>query len=98
MLEGGCIKIRDFGISKLLSGEEMPTISAYMSPEAVSGKERLSEKADIWALGCILFELVTHKCPFEGKNLADLIMNVPHETIRFKKLDKVISWCLEKQK
>ena len=79
LLEGGNLKIRDFGVSKLLSGEDMPSISAYMSPEAVSGKERLSEKADIWALGCIFYELLTHRCPFDLTNKD--IMNGDHGPI-----------------
>ena len=103
LLEGGHLKIRDFGVSKLLSGEEMPEISAYMSPEAISGKERLSEKADIWALGCILYELLTHRCPFDpnSQNLAHEIMNAKQGPIPAgfsKQLDMVIGWCLSKQK
>jgi serine/threonine protein kinase len=44
-----------------------------MAPE-VWKEEAYGEKADIWAFGCLLFELVMFKKPFEGKNQDEVKM------------------------
>lgn len=83
----GTVKIGDFGISK-----ELPTLSSlaktscgtpyFMPPEVCKG-EPYGEKIDIWAIGCILYELVFLKKPFESKTLSgvfDKIINKPLES------------------
>jgi serine/threonine protein kinase len=69
----GTIKIGDFGISK-----ELPTLDSlartswgtpyFMPPEVCKG-EPYGEKIDIWAIGCILYELVFFRKPFESKTI-----------------------------
>jgi Tol biopolymer transport system component len=44
----------------------------YMSPEQLEGKEA-DERSDIWALGCVLYEMVTGQRAFDGKSQASLI-------------------------
>ena len=48
---------------------------AYMSPEQARGKI-VDKRADIWAFGCVLFELVTGKRAFEGEDITDVIARV----------------------
>ncbi len=43
-----------------------------MSPEQLEGKDA-DARADIWALGCVLYEMATGKRAFEGKSQASLI-------------------------
>lgn len=67
------IKIGDFGISKELDtikklAETSCGTPYSMAPEVFQGRA-YGEKADIWAFGCVLFELVMFKKPFEGKSL-----------------------------
>ncbi|MBL8914001.1 MAG: protein kinase [Archangium sp.] len=74
---GAWVKLLDFGIAKLgpLAGQRTPQTRAsvvigtpdYMSPEQVMGKP-VSPVTDIYALGCVLYELVTGQRPFEGAN------------------------------
>lgn len=72
----------DFGLARdsaaagtrTMTGELLGT-PAYMSPEQASGQgDRIGEASDVWALGALLYELLTGRGPFAGKPL--------HETIR----------------
>ncbi len=77
------IKIVDFGIASLttqsLNTQKLTTIGTifgsplYMSPEQSMGLE-ISEGADIYSLGCALFETLTGSPPFHGRNSLDTIM------------------------
>ncbi len=46
--------------------------AAYMSPEQARGQP-VDEKADIWAFGCVLYEMLTGKKAFEGETLGDML-------------------------
>ncbi len=62
------VKLLDFGIASLAAqvetGKRMGTLR-YMSPEQVQG-ERLDGRSDLFAVGIVLFEMLTGKRPFEG--------------------------------
>ncbi len=70
--EDGHVKIMDFGIArafssgdaKLTAGRPLGT-PAYMSPEQAEGKDA-DHRADVYAVGEILFEMVTGRCPWSG--------------------------------
>src|SRR5206468_5599414 len=47
----------------------------YMSPEQLEGKEA-DARSDVWALGCMLYEMATGHRPFEGKSQASLIGSI----------------------
>src|SRR5262249_44264413 len=72
-------------VGSALSGINSPTMSRplttegtiigtfqYMAPEQLEGKES-DERTDIWALGCVLYEMATGKRAFQGKSQASLI-------------------------
>src|SRR6185295_5692058 len=75
-------KILDFGIAKLsdddsgrvktITGALMGT-PTYMSPEQCRGLADLDHRSDIYALGCVLFHLITGRAPFEGEGTGDII-------------------------
>src|SRR5262245_58269336 len=49
--------------------------AAYMSPEQAKGKPA-DRRSDIWAFGCVLFEMLTGKRAFEGEDISDTLANV----------------------
>lgn len=74
------LKLGDFGIARdtertalTAAGKTVGTY-AYMAPEQISGKPPVSRKTDQYALGCVLFELLTGRPPFEGDNAAQMLM------------------------
>ena len=71
MTEDGTAKILDFGLAKMAdvkltqSDSTLGTI-AYMAPEQVRA-EPVDQRADIWSLGVILYEILTSRLPFQGE-------------------------------
>ena len=78
------IKIADFGFAKRKNESEQEELyetlcgtPMYMAPEIHNGM-KYTEKADLWSIGVLLYEMVTGKPPFPGKNLLDLRQRI-HE-------------------
>ncbi|XP_068126243.1 serine/threonine-protein kinase Nek8 isoform X2 [Hyperolius riggenbachi] len=73
------VKIGDFGISKILSSKSkaytVVGTPCYISPELCEGKP-YNQKSDIWALGCVLYELTSLKRAFEAANLPALVLKI----------------------
>lgn len=73
------VKIGDFGISKILSSKSKAFsvigTPSYISPELCQNQP-YNQKTDIWALGCILYEMMALKKAFEAHNLPALVMRI----------------------
>lgn len=80
MLGNGRLVLGDLGISKVLEGT-MDFASTYlgtpyyMSPEIFKHKP-YNHKSDIWALGCVLYEMTTLKHAFDAQNLNGLACKI----------------------
>lgn len=76
----GVVKVVDFGIARIVdtaktqTGVLLGTLS-YMSPEQVRGRHA-DQRCDVWALGVVMYELLTYRRPFEGENHAALLMSI----------------------
>jgi Protein kinase domain len=107
------ITIVDFGIAvskpgnadatRLTSGGLIGT-PHYMSPEQAQG-ERVDARADLYALGCLLFELITGKVPFEGSGMEVLLAHMGQPAPRASErhpavpaaVDQLIAHLLQKK-
>ena len=86
---GDTVKIADFGFCKSLFGEldmtkTMVGSPIYMAPELLKGMQ-YSQKADVWSLGVMLYEMLFKCCPFEEKNIPNLISLIERQELRFPK-------------
>jgi len=108
----GNARIMDFGIARSLKtkgitgGEVMIGTPEYMSPEQVEGKG-VDERSDLYALGVILYEMVTGRVPFEGDTALSVALKHKAETPKDPRdinaqipddLSQLILRCLEKDK
>lgn len=72
---GGAVKLLDFGIAYLTDPNATrytalgatPGSAGYMAPEQLRGQQDISAAVDLYAFGCVLFELLTGEKPFEDK-------------------------------
>jgi serine/threonine-protein kinase len=81
MLSGGGVKVLDFGIARAEGGTSTPAVlgtAAYLSPEQASGRP-VGPQADLYALGCVLFEMLTGSPPFTAESLAGLAYRHVHD-------------------
>lgn len=79
------VKVVDFGIVKQLGASEIDALTKdasmmgtvlYMAPENLRRKKDVDERVDIWALGVVLYELVTGKVPFGGDTMPEVVAKV----------------------
>ena len=113
------VKVLDFGISKtqassallgspsaLTSTRAMLGSPLYMSPEQLRSSKSVDQRADIWAMGIILYELVTGTLPYTGETLGELFaaileLDPPPPSVHVQDLppafEAVILRCIERR-
>ncbi len=113
------LKILDFGISKanvqgalgqspgqLTSTKAMLGSPLYMSPEQLRSSKSVDARADLWAVGVILYELMTGHLPYMGESLGELFASIlenepvpprNYQPAISPALEQVILRCLQKR-
>ncbi|MEO8227784.1 MAG: protein kinase [Gemmatimonadota bacterium] len=75
LLADGEVLVADFGIARTLSAADDEQLTqtglaigtpAYMSPEQAAGESAIDGRSDVFALGCVLFEMLVGEAPFRG--------------------------------
>ncbi|MCG8608726.1 protein kinase, partial [bacterium] len=108
----GRLKIVDFGLAKLAGrtmltkeGTTLGTV-AYMSPEQTTGSD-VDQRADLWALGVIIYEMLTGEHPFKGDYEQAVIYSIMNEEPEFvtkfrsdvpSGLESILEQALEKNR
>jgi serine/threonine protein kinase len=118
----GLVKLLDFGLAKAVGqtgpDSQFPTrtgspsgagvvlgTAPYMSPEQARGQE-LDRRSDVWAFGCVLFEMLTGKRAFEGATFSDTVAAILDREPEWQALPsgmppamlKLLRRCLQKEK
>jgi serine/threonine protein kinase len=108
------VKVLDFGVAKDLAKTDALATTpggllgspGYMSPEQVQGRRDVDGRADIWALGVVLFEMLLGNRPFQGRMTSILtgILTQPIPRISVfmpdidPGLDEIVSRCMERNR
>ena len=85
ILPDGTAKILDFGLARIAdasrtrSGHLLGT-AAYMAPEQIRG-DAVDARADLWALGVMLYEMLTGRRPFSGENEVSVAHAITHDPL-----------------
>jgi serine/threonine protein kinase len=107
------VKIVDFGLAKLDAGQRLTQdgtvvgTAEYISPEQVTGRDT-DARSDQYALGCILYEMLTSQLPFDGPTTTDVVYKhvykqpIPPRKVRPhaqipEALEQVIARCMAKK-
>lgn len=92
--EGRVVKVADFGIAKAVSNSTMTNIGSiigsvhYFSPEQAKGKY-VSNNADLYSLGIVLYEMIIGKVPFRGDSPISIALQHINDEIEFTSEEQV---------
>ncbi|CAM4392394.1 MULTISPECIES: serine/threonine protein kinase [Myxococcus] len=84
-MRGWHVKVLDFGIARITDGATRLTVQGavagtprYMSPEQAMGLD-VDARADVYAVGIVLFELLTGQQPFDGNSVSEIMQKQVHQ-------------------
>lgn len=107
---GGSVKLLDFGIAKEETSHGLTQTGgiigtpSYLSPEQLKGG-KAGPQTDVWALGVLLYEMLTGKMPFEGDSIGGLVLKITtepftpperHNPSVPREVSRIVDKCLKK--
>ena len=87
----------DFGIARDMDATALTAAGftvgtcAYMAPEQITGQAAITPKTDLYALGCVLFEMLTGQTPYQGENQAEVLFK--HVQSEIPRVSQVVDDC-----
>jgi serine/threonine-protein kinase len=102
------IKVLDFGIAKIPVGDDISITQTssilgspgYMAPEQLRSTKTVDTRADIWALGVIIYELAGSRHPFHADTVTEVAVKIamddPPPLVEAPALQAIVSRCLQK--
>ncbi|MFT3711601.1 MAG: serine/threonine-protein kinase [Archangium sp.] len=114
LTRGGTVKLVDFGVAKLLGRDDLTDLTGtgmmtgtvyYMAPEQLRDSKHVDARADVYAMGVLLFELITGQRPFRGDAPMEVAMKHVNDAPPLlsavrpgapRALEKIVARCLEK--
>lgn len=101
LTEAGKVKVTDFGIARIINSSTIMDRESilgsvhYLSPEQAAG-DQVTEKTDIYSLGIVLYEMLTHHLPFDGDTAVSIALkHIQNDIPRPTKFNPAISPMLE---
>jgi DNA-binding winged helix-turn-helix (wHTH) protein len=99
----GVVKLLDFGLAGVTHGDVPKGViagtAAYMSPEQARGQE-IDKRADIWAFGVVVYEMLTGQRPFQGDTITETLAAVTNRDPEWDRVpapaQRLLRRCLEK--
>ena len=91
LTEEGVVKVMDFGVARFTAASMTATgivvgTANYMAPEQVNGA-KVDGRADLFSIGCLLYELALGKRPFESETLMSTLWKIVHEEPEYQRFD-----------
>lgn len=112
LTKAGQLKLSDFGLATMVSGSRITAAGKtlgtiqYMSPEQIRGKPPLTNRSDLYALGCVIHEMLTGDPPYLGDSTAEVLQKhlkapIPHIAAEIDdcplELDELVYQLLSKE-
>lgn len=104
LTDTGKVKVTDFGIARAINSSTVMNKDSilgsvhYLSPEQAAG-DKITAKTDIYSLGIVLYEMLTHHLPFEGETAVSIALqhmqgNIPRPTKYNPAISPMLEECL----